>query len=103
VSVVHGLLSLQVSAVPARHVPDWQVSAPLHALPSLHAVPFATGVYWHTPALQRSAVHGFPSLQWVSVLQALHPAITVCVHPVTELQASSVHGVPSSQLGGTPG
>jgi hypothetical protein len=41
-SVVQPFPSLQVSAVPAAHVPDWQVSAPLHALPSPHAVPLAT-------------------------------------------------------------
>jgi hypothetical protein len=39
VSVVHGLASLQSSGVPEVHVPAWQVSPPLQALPSPHAVP----------------------------------------------------------------
>src|SRR5207237_107180 len=44
VSAVHGLLSLQLRAAPAVHIPDRHVSAPLHTLPSLHDVPFATAV-----------------------------------------------------------
>jgi hypothetical protein len=40
-SVVHGLPSVQVGGVPAAHVPAWQVSAPLHWLPSLQGAPFA--------------------------------------------------------------
>jgi len=43
-SVVHTLPSLQLSAVPAVHVPLWQVSVPLHTLPSVHGEPLATGV-----------------------------------------------------------
>jgi len=42
VSVVQALLSVQLSGVPAVHVPAWQLSAPLHTLPSLHDVPFVT-------------------------------------------------------------
>jgi len=42
--VVQGLLSLQLSAVPAVQAPAWQVSTPLHTFPSLHDVPFATAV-----------------------------------------------------------
>src|SRR5438093_388430 len=44
VSVVHGLLSLQLRAAPAVQIPDRHVSAPLHTFPSLHDVPFATAV-----------------------------------------------------------
>jgi hypothetical protein len=42
-SVVHRLPSLHTSAVPAAQEPAWHVSAPLHALPSLQAVPFIAG------------------------------------------------------------
>ena len=42
-SVVHGLLSLQLSGAPGEHTPSWQVSAPLHTLPSPHEVPSSTG------------------------------------------------------------
>ena len=44
VSVVQGLPSLQLSVVPAVHTPLWQVSPPLHTLPSAHDEPFGTGV-----------------------------------------------------------
>jgi hypothetical protein len=44
VSVVQGLLSLQLSAVPLVQMPAWQVSAPLHTFPSLHDKPFVTAV-----------------------------------------------------------
>jgi hypothetical protein len=43
-SVVHALLSLQFGLVPATHAPAWQVSFPLHTLPSAHDVPLATAV-----------------------------------------------------------
>jgi hypothetical protein len=43
-SVVHGLPSLQLGAVPAVQLPDWHVSSPLQALPSEQDDPFATGV-----------------------------------------------------------
>jgi len=45
VSVVHELLSLQLSAVPGRQTPVWQISTPLQTLPSLHEAPFVTG-WW---------------------------------------------------------
>src|SRR5262245_27418744 len=38
-SSVQGLPSLHTSGVPAVQVPDWQVSTPLQALPSLQLVP----------------------------------------------------------------
>jgi hypothetical protein len=68
VSVVHALLSLQVSAAPAWHVPDWQVSAPLHALLSPHAVPFDFAGCVHAPPPQTSFVHGLPSSAHWAVL-----------------------------------
>src|SRR5439155_22770282 len=42
-SVVHGLLSLQLGGAPGAHTPGWQVSAPLHAFPSLHGAPASSG------------------------------------------------------------
>ena len=63
-SVVHAFESLQLGAVPAAQLPVWQVSEPLHALPSVHDVPFVTAVFWHpVAALQVSVVHTFESLQ----------------------------------------
>jgi hypothetical protein len=64
VSVVHALLSLQTSAVPAPQLPLWHVSAPLQTFASAHAVPFVTGVVVHPKeGLQPSVVQTFPSLQ----------------------------------------
>jgi hypothetical protein len=62
-SVVQTLLSLQLRAVPAVQVPLWQVSAPLQTLPSEHDVPLAKLGLEHTPAVQTSEVHRFPSAQ----------------------------------------
>ena len=76
-SLVQGLPSLQLSAVPAVHAPPWQVSAPLQTLPSLQAVPFATAVDWQWPAVQVSVVQGFPSLHWLAVVQAVQPEMGV--------------------------
>jgi hypothetical protein len=57
-----------VTAVPLPHVPAWHVSPSVHWFPSLHAVPFVTGVFAHEPsALHESAVHGLLSLHWLGV------------------------------------
>jgi hypothetical protein len=62
VSVVHGSPSSQLRVVPAVQVPSWHVSVPLQTLPSLHAVPFATGVTVQPLCgLHASTVHGLPS------------------------------------------
>jgi len=65
VSVVHGLLSLQVSAVPDLHWLPWHVSTPLHAFPSEQDDPFGTAVCVHRsfPSSQASTVHGAVSEQ----------------------------------------
>src|SRR5438132_564516 len=109
---------LQSSGVPAVHRPDWQVSAPLHKLPSGHGVPFGATTCWQ-PAVgsQVSTVHGFPSLQlsarlWVQLpvwhvslplhtLPSLHEVpfgAAVCLHPATGSHVSVVHGLASLQL-----
>ena len=64
VSVVHTLESLQLSGVPAVHVPLWQVSAPLQTVLSAQGVPLPTGVFWQPRAgSQVSVVHALLSLQ----------------------------------------
>jgi hypothetical protein len=101
-----------------------QVSRPLQTFPSEQDVPAASGV-WLTPVtgLQASAVQGFPSLtrsalpgwQTPEPLQISSPlqtfpsehdvpaATAVCVTtPVVALQASVVHGLPSSTAFGVP-
>ena len=73
VSVVHTFESLQLGAVPAAQPPFWQVSAPLHALPSLQAVPFDTFACWQPKvALHVSVVQAFASSQLRAV-----PAVQV--------------------------
>ncbi len=48
-------------------------------------------------------VHALPSLQSAGVVQGGQPGSGVCVQPSVASQASVVHGLPSSQLGGVPG
>ena len=124
-SVVHGFASSTTGGAPEVHDPvALHVSAPLHALPSLHDVPVATGVCM-TPVdgAQASVVQGLPSsttggVPGVHVADALHvsaplqalpspqevPAATgVCVTPVEGLQASVVQGLWSSTATWAPG
>jgi hypothetical protein len=121
-SLVHGLPSVQLGAVPGVHVPDWQVSAPLQTLASAHDVPFVTLACWQ-PATgsQLSVVHGLPSLQLRAVPAVQMPAwqvsaplqtvpsahdvpfrSAVCVQPKIASQASVVQELPSLQLSGAP-
>jgi hypothetical protein len=117
-SSVHGLLSLQPSAGPPTHAPPLQVSAVVHALPSLQAnVLFvcthplvglhessvhgllslqpSAGPPTQDPPLQASAVvHAFPSLQAT--------VLFVCTQPVAGLQESSVQPFPSSHASDGP-
>jgi len=102
-SVVHTLPSSQLSAAPGVHTAAWQVSTPLHALPSEHEVPLATAGFWHCPPLHRSAVHGLPSTQSPFTVQLRQPATGACMQPTPGVQVSAVHALPSSQVGGTPG
>ena len=121
-SVVHGLLSSQLTAGGAQ-TPPAQVSGPVQKLPSLHAA--LLGV-WTQPlaALQLSSVHAFWSLQlsagpgeqllpWqVSPtvqmeLSALHDVPFICAAsnwqlPLLVLHESNVHKLPSAQVFGVP-
>jgi hypothetical protein len=121
-SVVHTLPSLQLSGVPAVQVPLWQLSAPLHTLPSRHGVPFRTDAFVQPVAgLQASVVHTFPSLQLGAVpgahapfwqvsaplqafesLQAVPFDTFVCWQPKVGLQVSVVQGFESLQLRAVP-
>jgi len=122
VSVVHTLLSLQLSAVPAVQAPLWQVSLPLQTLPSLQEVPFNTGVLTQPASgLQLSVVQTLLSLQLSAVPAAQVPlwqvslplqtlpsphevplATGVFTQPATGLQLSEVHALPSLQSSGVP-
>jgi hypothetical protein len=113
-SVVQGLLSLQTVPTPAQ-VPPPQVSATVHGLPSSQlAVLLAKA---HTPVvpLQLSVVQPLLSLHTLAApLHAPEPHASVTVHgspssqpivllantqlPVTPLQLSLVHALPSLQV-----
>ena len=122
VSVVHALLSLQLSAVPAAQVPLWHASDPLHTFASRHGVPLATGLVVHPKAgLQLSVVHTLPSLQTIGVPAVQVPAwhdsaplhtllsrhgvpfrTAVAVQPLAGVQPSVVHAFPSLQTSPVP-
>lgn len=123
-SVVHGFPSSMVGGVPGAQVaPALQVSLPLHALPSEHEVPMATGVcVMPTDESQPSVVHGLPSsivggvpaiqnpeplqvsvpLQILASAQEVPAATGLCVTPLAGSQLSAVQGLPSSSVGGVP-
>jgi hypothetical protein len=61
---VHSSPSSQSRGAPGEQTPDTRVSNTVHAPPSSHAVPSATGTWVHKPVEWRaSAVQGFPSPQ----------------------------------------
>src|SRR5204863_378961 len=53
------------------HSPSWQESVCVHALPSLHAVPFVLGGFEHNPvvALHTPAVRHWPTAKHVTLAQ----------------------------------
>jgi hypothetical protein len=67
-SAVQALLSLQLSAAPAIHVPAWQVSAPLQALPSEQEFPSAFGGLEQTPV---DGLHVPATWHWSEAVQAI--------------------------------
>ncbi len=115
-SVVHGLLSSQVTASPAMHLPPAHLSPWVHMLPSSQGAMLAS---WVQPAwgAQLSLVHSFlssqdsgvathlPSLQAsasVHLLPSSHEsAFGVAVHAPLA-QVSSVQGLLSSHTLGLP-
>ena len=61
-SVVQSLLSLQVTGVPGRHIPDWHESPWVQTLLSVHCVLFAIASCAHAPLWsQASEVQTLPS------------------------------------------
>lgn len=92
-SVVHVLLSSQVSATPATHVPAEQNSAPSHRSESAQDGPVSGATVQPVAGLHASSVHELPSLQVIGVV----------VQPTPTVQASVVHALPSVQTSGVPG
>ena len=117
-SLVHGLLSSQLGALPPLQTPATQASPVVHALASSQGTLAAA---WVQPLAlsQASAVHGLlssqlgglppthaPPAQTSGVVHALLSVqlavLLALVHPSLGSQPSLVHGLLSSQLGGTP-
>jgi hypothetical protein len=103
VSVVHVTPSSQFGAEAAVQPPLWQVSRPLHALPSEHAVPLPTTTLTHAPVLHTSAVHALLSSHWAFVVHARQPGMGVWAQPLVALHESMVHASLSLQSSGSPG
>jgi hypothetical protein len=117
-SFVQTLLSLQFGAGPPTQTPPAQVSAVVHALPSLHemvllaftqpvagthesfvqtllSLQFGAGPPTQTPPEQVSpVVHALPSLHELVLL--------ACTQPDAGLHESFVHTLPSLQFGAGP-
>ena len=84
----HWSLAVQTTGFEPAQVPDWQASAWVQALPSLHGVPSALGVTVHVEVpLHVLALH------WSSVHVIGVPAHVPDVHT-----SSKVHELPSSQI-----
>src|SRR4029077_15724534 len=123
VSRVHGFPSSQFGASPGLQRPFWQVSRPLHVLPSLHGVPFVAAVCWQPPVGRHVSVEqrllslhggGGPAVQMpfthastpLQMLPSLHegPSVTeTCRQPFVGSQLSTVQRLWSSHDGATPG
>jgi hypothetical protein len=106
-SLVHGLLSLQLTLTPPPQTPvALHFSPVVHALPSLHAAP-VVGTCWQGLAafagLQLSAVHGLLSSQFKAALPWHTPAAlqtSPVVHALPSLQAVPVSGVNTHPVAG---
>src|SRR5205823_3398771 len=110
------------TGVPGAHVPLSQASPVVHASPSSHEVPFGLGGFEHLPVAGSQVpaswhwscavqTTGFAPVQvpaWqvslrVHALSSSQPAVFgAWTQPVTAVQESSVHGLPSSQLRAAP-
>jgi len=118
-SLVHGLVSSQLTALPGWQAPLLQVSPTVQTLPSLQGAVLLADLQppW---ASQVSVVQGLLSLQALGPLGVQTPALQaspmvqallseqaavllLCWQPFDLSQESSVQGLPSSQLMALPG
>jgi hypothetical protein len=89
-TVWHVSLAVQVTGLAPVHVPLWHVSVRVHALPSLHAVPFVATGFEHAPVL---VLHVPTAWHWSSAEQVTGFApvhvplwhVSVCVHALPSL------------------
>jgi len=95
----HASLAAHVTGLPPVHVPLWHVSLCVHALPSLHDVPFAATGLLHAPVavLHVPATWHASLAAHVTGLPPVHvPAwhVSLCVHAFP-----SLHDVPFAATG----
>jgi hypothetical protein len=87
----HWSPATQVTGLDPVHVPLWQLSASVHAFPSLQLVPFAAVGFEQAPVagLQVPAVWHSSSAVQVTALDPVHVPLShesVCVHALSSLQ-----------------
>jgi hypothetical protein len=88
----HWSCATHVTGLPPAQLPDWQLSVCVHALPSLHAVPFALAGFEQTPVdvLHMPAVWHW---SWATHVTGLPPLqlpdwhASVCVQALPSLHA----------------
>jgi hypothetical protein len=119
VSVVHTLLSLQLTAVPAWQVPPPQVSPAVQAFPSSQAFVLFVWMQFPVATSQLSVVHGLLSLQFgpppplqiplrhvspeVQAFPSSHAFVLLLyMHPVAGLHVSVVQTLLSLQTAAVP-
>src|SRR5206468_794395 len=95
----HGSLAVQTTGFEPVHVPDWQVSVCVQALPSLHAVPFGTAGFEQRPVPAShvpATWHGSLAVQTTGLAPVPAPdwQVSVCVQALP-----SLHAVPSGAAG----
>jgi hypothetical protein len=87
----HWSLAVQTTGLLPVHVPLWQVSVCVQALPSLHAVPSAAVGFEHTPVVMLhvpATWHWSLAVQTTGLLPVHVPLwhVSVCVHALPSLQ-----------------
>jgi hypothetical protein len=90
-AVWHASLAVHVTGFDPVHVPFWQLSLWVHALPSLHDVPFAATGFEHVPLAgsQVPAVWHASLAVHVTALPPVHVPfwqLSLCVHALPSLQ-----------------
>src|SRR5947208_8077585 len=90
----HWSEAVQTTGLEPVHVPLWQVSVCVHALPSLHTVPFVFGGLEHTPVVVLqvpTSWHWSEAVQTTGLLPVHTPLwqVSVCVQAFP-----SLHTVP---------
>jgi hypothetical protein len=87
----HWSEAVQTTGLLPVHVPLWQVSVCVHALPSLHAAPLVLLGFEHTPVLGLhvpAVWHWSEAVQTIGLLPTHVPAwhVSVCVQALRSLQ-----------------